>query len=121
MTGDEISAGARSSGGTLYGGPLGFLGTLANMVIEEAAGKDIGGYLLVQFSGGDDTDGAVLAAADGKLAEATPAKDAIVPAQSCIFLVATSPHAATVPFTSPWLLWRASSATTGGRLASQYS
>ena len=67
------------------------------MVIEEAAHKDIGGYLLVQFSGGDDTDGAVLAAADGKLAEATPAKDAIVPAQSCIFLVAASPHAAKGP------------------------
>lgn len=47
MTSDEISAGARSSGGTLYGGPLGFLGTLANMVIEEATGKDIGGKLLV--------------------------------------------------------------------------
>ena len=85
MTGDEISAGARSSGGTLYGGPLGFLGTLANMVIEEATGKDIGDNLLVQFSGGDDTDGAVLAAADGKLAEATPAKEAIVPAISRIF------------------------------------
>ena len=85
MTGDEISAGARSSGGTLYGGPLGFLGTLANMVIEEATGKDIGDNLLVQFSGGDDTDSAVLAAADAKLAEATPAKEVIVPAISRIW------------------------------------
>ncbi len=41
---------------------MGFLRALANKVIEETAHKDIAGNLLVQFSGGDDPDGAVLAA-----------------------------------------------------------
>ena len=80
MTSDNIAAGVRISSGTLSGGLLGFLRALANKVIEETAHKDIAGNLLVQFSGGDDPDGAELAAADGKLAEATPAKDVIVPA-----------------------------------------
>ncbi len=94
MTSDKIAAGVRISSGTLSGGLLGFLRALANKVIEETAHKDIAGNLLVQFSGGDDPDGAELAAADGKLAEATPAKDVIVPAIFRIFLMAGNQHAA---------------------------
>ena len=97
VSGDEISAGARISGGTLYGGPLGFLGALANTVIEEATGKDISGNLLAQFTGADEGDGAVLAAADAKLADAAPAKDSILPAVFGMPLLAASQHAAALP------------------------
>ena len=111
MTGDEISAGARISGGTLYGGPLGFLSALANTVIEEATGKDIGGNLLAQITGGDAADSVVLATVDAgdrigdgvgdqvaaKLAEAAPARDGILPAVSGMPLVATGRHAAAMP------------------------
>ena len=41
VTGDEISAVARFAGGTLYGGALGGLSSLAQSAIEEHAGKDV--------------------------------------------------------------------------------
>ncbi len=61
-TGDEISMGARLAGGTLYGGSLGFLSALANSVVEDATGKDIGGNVLALFSGDGETDSTELAA-----------------------------------------------------------
>ncbi|MBC8239529.1 MAG: hypothetical protein H8E30_03535 [Alphaproteobacteria bacterium] len=74
ITGDEISPGARLAGGTLYGGPLGFLSALANTVVEEATGRDIGGNVLALFSGGGDPD-------NSELAVPTPAAhDAVKPA-----------------------------------------
>jgi hypothetical protein len=57
ITGDEISSGARISGGTLYGGPMGFVSALANTVVEEATGMDIGANLLAQFSGDGEAVG----------------------------------------------------------------
>lgn len=68
-SGDEISAGARMAGGILYGGPLGFLGALANSIVAEATGKDIGGNVVALFSGDGDANG------DGQLAAASPAHD----------------------------------------------
>lgn len=62
VTGDEISTGARIAGGTLYGGSLGFLSALANSVVAEATGKDIGGNVLALFSGDGETDNAEPAA-----------------------------------------------------------
>jgi hypothetical protein len=59
VSGDEISAGARMAGGTLYGGALGFVGALANTMVEEMSGKDIGGNVLALFSGDGDPDGEV--------------------------------------------------------------
>ncbi len=46
ITGDEISAPARLIGGALYGGPLGFASTTANMVLEQATGDDLSGHVL---------------------------------------------------------------------------
>ena len=42
LTGDTISDAARMAGGALYGGPLGVIGALANVVVEAESGKDIG-------------------------------------------------------------------------------
>lgn len=44
-TGDEISAAPRVMGSTLFFGPLGFAGALANVVIEENTGMDIGEHM----------------------------------------------------------------------------
>jgi hypothetical protein len=53
MTGDELAPGARIAGGSLFGGPVGFLSGLFNSAIEGATGKDIGGYVLGLLPGGD--------------------------------------------------------------------
>lgn len=53
LTGDEIAPGARLAGGTLFGGPLGFLSSLANTVIEGATGRDASQHMLALLPGGD--------------------------------------------------------------------
>jgi hypothetical protein len=51
LSGDTISSGARLLGGTLFGGPFGFLVALANEIIQSDSGKDIGGSLFAAASG----------------------------------------------------------------------
>lgn len=66
FTGDEIAPGARLAGGTLFGGPLGFLSGLANTVIEGATGRDASQHMLARLPGGGrlvpDTTTTVVAA-----------------------------------------------------------
>ncbi len=42
VTGDTISPAARMMGGTLYGGPVGALASMASVAVEDRTGKDIG-------------------------------------------------------------------------------
>ena len=42
LTGDTLGETARVAGGALYGGPLGVVGALANLMIEHETGNDIG-------------------------------------------------------------------------------
>ncbi len=56
LTGDEISPAARMAGGTIFGGPIGFVAALANVAIEETSGDDIGGTIFSAFTGGDTDD-----------------------------------------------------------------
>jgi len=53
MTGDEISAGARVAGGTLFGGPIGAAVATANAILDETTGKDAGEYVMALFTGED--------------------------------------------------------------------
>lgn len=62
ITADEISPGARLAGGALYGGPVGFMSSLINTVVEEATGKDVGGNVLAQLLPDLETDGGSLTA-----------------------------------------------------------
>ncbi|NIA71680.1 hypothetical protein HBA54_24100 [Pelagibius litoralis] len=55
LTGDEISAPARVIGGTLFGGPSGFVSAIANTLFDEVAGEDVGASVLAWFSGEDDS------------------------------------------------------------------
>lgn len=45
LTGDKISNGAKVAGSVLYGGPVGFLSSVVNSVIEHESGKDINGHI----------------------------------------------------------------------------
>ena len=55
-TGDEISAAPRVMGSTLFFGPLGFAGALANVVVEENTGMDIGEHMTSWVSPEDEND-----------------------------------------------------------------
>jgi len=55
-TGDEIGNPARIAGGFLFGGVLGLVGSIANAVLDETTGKDLGGHLM-GLAGGDESAG----------------------------------------------------------------
>jgi hypothetical protein len=73
VTGDEIKAPARIIGGTLFGGFIGFAGSLANAVIEQSSGSDIGGHIAAAAGFGSDgaeSDPVIAEAGEIKLAAA---------------------------------------------------
>lgn len=74
LTGETIEPGARLAGGALYGGPIGFVVSLVNSIIEDKTGKDIGDHALA-FAGIDL--GPATPAQDGStaLAQKAPAGD----------------------------------------------
>jgi hypothetical protein len=53
LTGDELAPAPRVIGGTLFGGIAGFVSSLANAVLENETGHDMGDTVLALFS--DDT------------------------------------------------------------------
>ncbi|MFO0388113.1 MAG: hypothetical protein ACK502_00115 [Alphaproteobacteria bacterium] len=53
-TGETISTAARLAGGALLGGPIGFVASLINAIIEDASGKDIGSHVLAMLDGESD-------------------------------------------------------------------
>ncbi|WP_288905326.1 hypothetical protein [uncultured Sneathiella sp.] len=67
ITGDEISPGARSIGGTIYGGAIGLAVSLVNSAVEEATGKDVGEHVISLFSNEEDE-----AAPDEMIASTAP-------------------------------------------------
>jgi len=52
LTGDEISPGARIAGGSLFGGPIGFISGLFNSVVEGATGRDLSAHVVALLPGG---------------------------------------------------------------------
>lgn len=70
-TGDEISAAPRVMGSTLFFGPLGLAGALANVVVEENTGMDIGEHMASWVAPDEESD--VLAASHH---ETTPSPQA---------------------------------------------
>lgn len=51
LTGDEISPAARIAGDAIYGGPIGLVSGVANSIIENETGKDIGANVIAAVSG----------------------------------------------------------------------
>ncbi|WP_454020288.1 hypothetical protein [Azospirillum sp. Marseille-Q6669] len=56
ITGDTIRPSSKVIGGILFGGPLGGMASIANAVVEQAQGKDIGGQIMASL--GFDGDAA---------------------------------------------------------------
>ncbi len=56
MTGDEISAPARVLGGVLYGGGVGLVSSMVEVVASEAAGQDMDKAILAALIGDDRKD-----------------------------------------------------------------
>lgn len=54
LTGDTISSQARIAGGALYGGPIGFVASMIDSVVNTVTGDDLGGHLLATLFGSDD-------------------------------------------------------------------
>jgi hypothetical protein len=54
LTGDEIDPGSRIAGGTLFGGPIGTIVSMANVAVEQNTGKDMGDHMMAWFT---DEDG----------------------------------------------------------------
>jgi hypothetical protein len=59
LTGEQIKPFPRAAGDLLYGGPLGFVGSIADTLFEKLTGKDFGSTVFdtikEAFAGSDDT------------------------------------------------------------------
>lgn len=53
LTGDSISNQARIAGGTLYGGPIGFVVSMIDSAIDQVTGDDFGGHIMAGLFGND--------------------------------------------------------------------
>lgn len=77
ITGDTIQPSMRIMGGILYGGAIGGMASIANAVIEQSTGKDVGDTVMASlgFGGGDHpaTPTAVADASGGPVKSGSPA------------------------------------------------
>lgn len=74
ITGDEIGALPRMVGGALLGGPIGAAVTVANLVVEDATGQDVGEHVLAMLRGGEAAPGAPAAPVTAVASAETPAR-----------------------------------------------
>jgi len=79
ITGDTIKPLARVAGDTLYGGWMGCISSVANIVFEKETGKDFGDTVLAYLEGGDGTKSVADAAntADTSMNSSIPAQAAL--------------------------------------------
>lgn len=108
VTGDEISAPARVMGGILFGGVIGGAAAIANAVLEQSTGQDLGGHMLASL-GFEETGGpaptavaaapaaTATAAATGNAAPATTGAPATPQTVAAATAAALRPTAAAVP------------------------
>ena len=115
LTGDGITGHARILGGTLYGGPLGMASATANVVIEDATGRDVVGNAFVAFRGDAPPQSTVVAyAGQGRpatvddAASSAPAPD--IQRQS---VALRQPSTEPGPFMQAYLAGRDGSGTAG--------
>lgn len=53
VTGDMIKPGPRAMGDVIFGGPMAAIGAVANVIVEEKTGRDIGGNVIASVFGED--------------------------------------------------------------------
>lgn len=78
VTGDEIGAPARVMGGILFGGVVGGAAAIANAVLEQSTGRDLGDHVLASLGAGGQEAGAATAVAQAP-APASAAQAASTP------------------------------------------
>jgi hypothetical protein len=76
ITGDKIGMPEKIIGDTLYGGPLGFVSSVADSVFQSLTGKNVGDTVLAFLTGDDKSDTSNVAAAP---ASVTPASAISLP------------------------------------------
>jgi hypothetical protein len=64
MTGHTPSSGAQLAGGTLLGGPIGFVASLVNVIFQDETGKGVGGTMLAALGAGAEDAPTQLASID---------------------------------------------------------
>ncbi|MDA1089138.1 MAG: hypothetical protein O3A85_02325 [Proteobacteria bacterium] len=55
MSGDDLDPGSRVVGGSLFMGPIGTVAALANVMIDDTTGKDMGQHVMTFFNDGAST------------------------------------------------------------------
>ncbi|NBX03325.1 MAG: hypothetical protein EBR02_04575 [Alphaproteobacteria bacterium] len=55
LTGDTQSTGAKLAGGALFGGPIGFLASLFDSIVEGESGKGVGGHMMAAVNSAEET------------------------------------------------------------------
>jgi hypothetical protein len=91
LTGDKPDPFTQIAGDTLYGGAMGFLGSVANQAFTQIAGKSVGDMALALFDSGKDT----------QVATAAPSATYLVQPGQTNVAAADAPQAApTVPVTA---------------------
>ena len=93
VTGDQISPGARIAGGTLFGGPIGFAAAVANLVVEDAAGIDVGKSAVAIVTGKKEEPPIQVAASPAAAAATPSASAAAMPTPAATGAIAS----ATIP------------------------
>jgi len=85
ISGDEVGPVGRIAGGALFGGVIGAVSSLANVLIEEVSGRDLGGHALALFTGEDAAAPATLvAAADAAPTAQAGGRDQMPPADEAV-------------------------------------
>lgn len=80
LTGDDLDPGSRIGGGALFGGPIGLVASLVNVLVDETTGKDVGEQVLALFDGSAPSQTTELAATAKKPIWTDP--DAAAPVSS---------------------------------------
>ncbi len=96
MTGDELSAGPRMMGSTLYFGPIGLVGSAVDVVLEEITGDDLGGNIMTVLGDGNADDNAETSNAGAEVVEAP---------RETVSLSAGAPTAAGTDSADPVTAW----------------
>ncbi|MCE8000781.1 MAG: hypothetical protein HEP70_18155 [Rhodobiaceae bacterium] len=80
MTGDEMEPAARIVGGAIYGGPIGAGISVAEAVLEQATGDDLGGHVMSMLQGADSPQTIAAATSPSTARQARPS--AAIPAET---------------------------------------
>ena len=84
VTGDVIKPFEKIAGDLLYGGPIGFVSSLADTIFEKITGKDFGDTVLSFFTGSHDSKPAAVAQASQNAIQVSPQADIASPDLSAL-------------------------------------